>query len=70
MSTATMPFMVQPLLPPSQIMPVMEEAILLMTRPICSTVPPFMKHSATAEPVPAAMAQPQKADMSPEWTLM
>ena len=40
-SQAATPFMVQPWFPPSQIIPVMEEAMLLRVYSICSTEPPF-----------------------------
>ena len=69
-STATIPFMVQPWLPPSQIMPVMLLAMLLMVRVISSTPPPFKYTRPQAIPVPAAMPQPQKAESLPEYSLI
>ena len=69
-STATTPFMTQPWFPPSQIMPVMLEARLLMVWDITSVEPSRSSTSPQAMPVPAAMAQPQKADSLPEYSLM
>ena len=66
----SMPFMVQPLLPPSQIMPVRLLAMLLMVFAIMSTVPSFRYTRPQAMPLPAAMPQPQKADSLPEYSLM
>ena len=60
----------QPWLPPSQIIPVMLLAMLLMVRAIISVLPSRKSTSPQAMPVPAAMAQPQKADSLPEYSLM
>ena len=69
-SQAATPFMVQPWFPPSQIIPVMEEAMLLRVYSICSTVPPFKYTKPQDMPVPAAMAHPQKAESLPEYSLI
>ena len=51
---AATPFMMQPWLPPSQIMPVMEDAMLFSTYSIAFRSPPLSQQTATAMPEPAA----------------
>ena len=48
----------------------MLEAMLQITRSIAPMSPPCSHASATAMPVPAAIAQPQNADSLPEYSLM
>lgn len=62
--------MVQPWLPPSQIIPVMLLAMLLMVWAICWVVPSRSRTNPQAMPVPAAMAQPQNAESLPEYSLL
>ena len=62
--------MVQPLFPPSQIIPVRLLAILFTVLAIISTVPSFRYTNPQAIPVPAAIPHPQNADSFPEYSLM
>ena len=71
-STAASPFITQPWFPPSQIIPVIELAMLLITAWMRSYRFAALSKNAgpQAAPVPAAMAHPQNADSLPEYSLM
>ena len=63
-------FSAQPILPPSQIMPVRLPLMLMMALPICSSVPPMSHTIAAAAAVAAETPQPQVADSLPVKDLM
>ena len=68
--TPVVTFKAQLGLAPSQIIPVMLDAIFRRHLSISDTPPPFIKTSPQAIPLPAAIAQPQNAESRPEYSLM